>query len=324
MSNHRNKQKVASKKKKLDKQKIEEGNQKKLDENAYLFYGDNDKFVDDFVDTPVGPFNPAKYYKIDSEDDFFNSLQPYVTYGGDNKRMGYFKDALDKTKYFFISQINSLKEQVKKLNETNLKIFLENQKLLEEIKSTQPSQVIEKVVEVDKPTIIEKIDEVPRKRKTTKMKEHIKIPYKVSSCSMKYFSFDVELYRTKDIVPSKTIPLTMDNINLISSQLIKGTGQKKKGVIISYLDKISHLDDLLNFKKIGIGKTTVNKLKQYFHIDDNVKLIPSVIDKLIVNNNLPLDDLSNDGGQYNLPFDNEPPNKHSIYQLVNSIKKYCI
>jgi hypothetical protein len=57
-----------------------------------------------------------------------------------------------------------------------------------------------------------------------------------------------------DNIPSKTIPLTKDNINLVSSQSIKGIGKKKKEVIISYLDKITHLDDLLSFKKIGVGK----------------------------------------------------------------------
>jgi hypothetical protein len=162
----------------------------------------------------------------------------------------------------------------------------------------------------------EYVQSVNKKRKP-KVKEHIHIPYKYSSCSIKDVSFDVELFKHNLSIPSRTIPLTIDNINLITPQLIKGLGMKNKLSIIKHLDKINSIDDLLYFKNIGIGKRTIDKLKQYFHIDNILKYTPSVIDVLIDDNNIPIVELIND--DYNLPIEESS----IIVSLTKSIGKYC-
>jgi hypothetical protein len=75
----------------------------------------------------------------------------------------------------------------------------------------------------------------------------------------------INLKRDLEVVsPSSTIPLTKDNINMVT-QLKLGVGPMKKEKLIQHLDNINSLDELPNLK-IGIGNRTVEKLKLYFHI----------------------------------------------------------
>jgi hypothetical protein len=129
---------------------------------------------------------------------------------------------------------------------------------------------------LEKLVIVPKVVEAPRKRKN-RVLPSINIPHKITSCSLFNKSFKVECYKMKNI-PSKTIPLTKDNIHLITSTFKIGLGTTKKVILMDHLDKINSLNDLPKLK-IGIGQKTVEKLKRYFHIDNKVKLSTSIIDK---------------------------------------------
>jgi hypothetical protein len=100
------------------------------------------------------------------------------------------------------------------------------------------------------------------------LKDSIIVPPKVIESSIFNGNFKVQCFNLKNdlnkIGPSRTIPLTIENINLVE-QLKCGVGNKKKKKILKHLNNINSLDDLPTLK-IGIGVRTINKLKRYFHI----------------------------------------------------------
>jgi hypothetical protein len=225
--------------------------------------------------------------------------------------------------------VDEKNESIKKLHELN-KLLIEKDNVIVSLKNLAPTIIketieVEKVVE--KPTFIEKTVEVPVE-KTIYVDRIVEVPFekvvyvpkeilnvknsiivqpKIIESSIFNNKFKVQCINLKnDLEPmktSRTIQLTKENINLVS-QLKLGVGDKKKKILLKYLDKITTLGDLIKIK-IGIGARTVEKLKRYFHINN---FSPNIVNELI-NNNLP---------------DDVPPDKQFFSNLVNSINNLYI
>jgi hypothetical protein len=179
----------------------------------------------------------------------------------------------------------------------------------------QVPQIVEKEVKVPVDIIVN----VP------KIRQSINTPIKLISRSIFNDNFVVECCKMKweleqlNNIPSKTIPLSKDNLKTVS-QLKIGIGDKKRKRILKHFNNITSFDELIKMK-IGIGVRTVNKLKKYFHIPPIQS--PSIINEQVDDSNLPSNIIDDPINDFNLPVDNEPYDKHYLNMLVNSIKNIC-